>query len=499
MPKSNKKAAAKKAAAKKAAPKKKAAAKKAAPKKKAAAKKAAPVARGAVYADSSIPKWSGLSVIRNRSKQEKVSRDLMEAIGAGDPVRNKQLPDTPFTDVKDKHGREVYTGRHLVSLAGGQNAAQFEKAAKNASLKIASIESFDDLNQKGLSQQILQEADGVILPKLEVAIINPDKESELSMLITHPSTKDKFHYSEPERFVYPAMPPKSKFQYSNNVTSAWGIQVINALNSTFSGKGIRIAVLDTGLDLDHPDFAGRIAGSKSFIENEDANDVVGHGSMSAGIAGGFRRTPDGMRYGVAFGASLYIGKVINKNSKGTDTSLLDGIEWALQHKCHIINLSVVRAIDPKQKGYSADYESTAAKALQNNCLIIAAAGNESDREFNLIEPVAEPANCPSVMAVAALDGNIQVANFSCGGLFANGGQIDIAGPGVDIFSTSKEAGYATDSGTSAAAPFVSGLAALFWEKHPQATASEIWMKLIQNAKRLDINATDVGAGLAYFL
>jgi subtilisin len=130
-------------------------------------------------------------------------------------------------------------------------------------------------------------------------------------------------------------------------------------------------------------------------------------------------------------------------------------------------------------------------------LIIEEAGNESDREFHVVKPVAEPANCPSIFAVGALDQNLLVANFSCGGLNENGGQVDIAVPGMHILSTHLRSTYVADSGTSFASPIVAGMAALLWEETPNATASEIWMRLTQRAKRLDINATDVGAGLAF--
>ena len=101
-----------------------------------------------------------------------------------------------------------------------------------------------------------------------------------------------------------------------------------------------------------------------------------------------------------------------------------------------------------------------------------------------------------IMSVAALDNDLQVAYFSCGGINLNGGQVDIAAPGVDIYSSWKGKKYVTISGTSMATPFVAGIAALLWERYPKATAAEIWMKLAQQARRLNLPSTDVGTGLA---
>ena len=114
----------------------------------------------------------------------------------------------------------------------------------------------------------------------------------------------------------------------------------------------------------------------------------------------------------------------------------------------------------------------------------------------MVNPVGHPANCPAIMAVAALDRTLNVAYFSCGGINPDGGQVDIAAPGVEVYSSWKSPGnYNIISGTSMATPCVAGIAALFNEAYPEATASDIWMYITQNALRLDLNSSDVGAGL----
>lgn len=274
----------------------------------------------------------------------------------------------------------------------------------------------------------------------------------------------------------------------------WGLQATKVVNSCYSGQGIKIAVLDTGFDFNHPDFIGRTIQSKSFISGEEVQDGHGHGTHCIGTALGALKPNQLPRYGIAYNAEIYVGKVLSNQGSGADGGILQGIEWAIANGCQVISMSLGSATQAGTP-YSRVYEAVAQRALSRGTLIVAAAGNESRRDQGIVRPVGRPANCPSIMAVAALDSQLQIARFSNRGINPDGGQIDIAGPGVAVRSSwPMPTQYRTISGTSMATPHVAGIAAL----HAQATGlkgQELWNLLIRTARRLPLPSEDVGAGI----
>jgi subtilisin len=274
----------------------------------------------------------------------------------------------------------------------------------------------------------------------------------------------------------------------------WGLQATKVLASRHTGKGIRVTVLDTGLDVGHPDFAGRAITTASFIQGETVQDGHGHGTHCIGTACGPLRPGALPRYGIAHEAEIFAGKVLSNAGSGGDAGILAGIQWAITNKCPIVSMSLGAAVQVGQ-AFSQVFEHAARRALMAGTLIIAAAGNESQRP-GLIAPVGHPANCPSIMAVGAVDRSMRVAVFSCGGLNPQGGQVDIAGPGVNIRSAwVRPTGYRTISGTSMATPHVAGIAALYAEADRTFRARVLMSMLTQYAKRLSAPARDVGVGL----
>jgi subtilisin family serine protease len=423
---------------------------------------------------------------------------------------------------KESHRRSGtgsrFTGKQIVMLAPKTSSKTISTQADKASLKFGSFNDYRKGNED--YTKAFEETDGIVFEKLGIIVVNGNLDKQVSIL-TGSSSRNTFIYSEPERYVYAINDPSEEFtqdspsvtdqsrrktnkpissnfksgSYKDDDVASWGIHAANVLISKFTGKGINTAILDTGFNLNHPDFDGRILNSRSFIQGEEAGDQNGHGSHCTGISTGNINRSTGRRYGVAKEANIYIGKVLSNDGSGSDSGILAGMEWAITNNCKVISMSLGAAVEPGET-YSNIYNDIAKKALAKGTLIIAAAGNESRRDLGIINPVGHPANCPAIMAVAALDKNLNVAYFSCGGINSDGGQVDIAAPGVDIYSSwvSPE-NYNIISGTSMATPCVAGIAALFCEAFPKASASDIWMYLKQYALRLNLNASDVGAGL----
>lgn len=367
---------------------------------------------------------------------------------------------------------------------------------------------------------VLKGLKGIVLERLRVAVIEEESAGEMRKMAAGKGSA--FVVVEEERRIRKidgevgggsgkpgrggARSGGGGLPFADSRVASWGIQAVNVLRSEYTGKGVKVAVLDTGFDFGHPDFAGRTIHRRSFVGRQ-AFDKDGHGTHCAGIAAGGRASAKvgskagakaGVRYGVAPGSRLYIGKILDDNGEGSDGLALAGIEWALEKGCKVISMSFGAEAE---EVYSAIFESVAQTVLAQGALLIGATGNESKR--GRMAPVNHPANCPSVLAVGALTAGMKVAEFSCGGVagFGRGGvgvgQVDLAAPGDEILSAKLGGGTTLDSGTSMAAPFVAGVAALLWEQYPNASAWEIWVRLVQQARRLGLPASAVGAGLVF--
>ncbi|MFM7039544.1 MAG: S8 family peptidase [Planctomycetaceae bacterium] len=387
-----------------------------------------------------------------------------------------------------------------------------------------------------------------VLDKLQVAVVDTDPE-QLGGLQAAAAADGAILAVEPEQVLYALSDPVSSsfpFEYLRGYKDAvshlytqltsgtavsegdaaaaaiafldnpqftWGLQATRANISRWTGNSIRVAVLDTGIDLNHPDFVGRLAPTRlrSFIPNETVDDRNGHGTHCAGTSLGFQQRVNGTRrYGCAYRGELYVGKVLANNGEGSDSGILAGINWAISNQCRIISMSLGGPVRPGDT-FSTIYETVAQRALLSRpgTLIIAAAGNDSripgtNNRYSPPRPVSRPANCPSIMAVAAVDNSLKVASFSNGAINPNGGGVDISGPGVAVFSSWPEpalvaggpSGHHSISGTSMATPHVAGIAAMWLEARGAATSSQaLWQLLTSNARRLSAPNSDVGAGL----
>jgi subtilisin family serine protease len=281
--------------------------------------------------------------------------------------------------------------------------------------------------------------------------------------------------------------------FNDTATLTWGLQATKAGHSRYTGQGISVAILDTGLFLQHPDFQGRPILSKSFIPGvNSANDGHGHGTHCAGTACGPLKPGVGRRYGIAHKSNLYIGKVLTDQGSGVDGGILAGIEWAVANKCHIVSMSLGANVQTA----SVAYETAGQRALNANTLIVAAAGNNANRPAGNFGFVIRPANCRTFLAVGALTNQLGLGYFSARDTVRVAGTaVDIAGPGVDVYSSwPMPTRTRIISGTSMATPHVAGIAAL-WAQATGARGAALWQQLIVNARGLPLMGVDVGRGL----
>jgi subtilisin len=285
----------------------------------------------------------------------------------------------------------------------------------------------------------------------------------------------------------------SLFQDTSQFT--WGLQATGVNTSRYSGQGINVAILDTGLDLGHPDFSGRAIQAKAFVTGVTADDVNGHGTHCVGTTCGSKSPSTGVRrYGIAYDAQIFVGKVFDNQPRPSapTRSVIAGIEWAVTQGCQIASLSLGVPVNQKIQ----QYEAPIRRALRAGTLVIAAAGNNANRPTNpgFVEP---PANVDDAIAVAALDNQLQIAQFSARSSLTTGqaGKVNMAGPGVSVFSSfpRTRGSHAFLNGTSMATPHVAGIAAL-WAEATGERGQALWLRLEQSALALSIASADVGAG-----
>lgn len=303
----------------------------------------------------------------------------------------------------------------------------------------------------------------------------------------------------------------------------WGVKAVGADTSTFTGAGIVAAILDTGIDSSHSAFAGVQLERRNFTSESD-EDQHGHGTHCAGTV--FGRDVNGTRIGVAPGITkAFIGKVLGAGGGGSD-QIVQAIQWAVNGGANVISMSLgidfpgfVKELEdgglPTELATSVALEGyrtnillferlasfiSAQGAFGSTAILVAAAGNESQREVNadFEISVSPPAVADGIVSVAALGTSAQgfmVADFSNVGA-------RLSGPGVNIQSAKVGGGLRSMSGTSMATPHVAGVAALWAQKlaaenqlNGQLLAARLVSSATTNGMRTGFDPGDIGAGM----
>lgn len=265
----------------------------------------------------------------------------------------------------------------------------------------------------------------------------------------------------------------------------------------YRGQGVKLAVIDTGIDPKHPDFTGRIAGRKNFTEGSD-DDENGHGTHVASIAVGDGRASGGLYRGVAPEAELYIAKVLDANGNGQMSEVMAAIEWAVDQGVQVINLSL--GGDVSCDGTDALSTLCDAAVAQAGVVLCVAAGNSGPNG----QTVGSPGCAKQVITVGASTDGDAVAQFSSRGPTLDGRiKPDLLLPGVGIIAAQAtgtqlgaviQPGYISLEGTSMATPHVAGGVCLFLQARPELTPAQVKRILRNTAVDLLKPANAQGAG-----
>jgi subtilisin len=262
----------------------------------------------------------------------------------------------------------------------------------------------------------------------------------------------------------------------------WGITRVDAPLSGNVGAGIKVAIIDTGIDLDHPDLADNVNSGVNYVGTGAPDDDNGHGTHVAGTVAAVDNSIGVI--GVAPGAALYPVKVLDRRGSGSWSAVAAGITWAADNGMQIANMSL-------GGGASSTVENACTYAADAGVLLVAAAGNSGDGNTSTTE-TGYPAAYSTVVAVGATDSSDRVASFS-----NTGSYVEVSAPGVGILSTYKGAKYSTLNGTSMASPHAAGVAALLWWEEQQTatpTASSVRSALDSRVRDLGPTGRDNGFG-----
>ena len=351
----------------------------------------------------------------------------------------------------------------LVVLAAASSAPAAPKPAKYSSSTI--LVKFRAAS--AVKSTVARLGDRVVGTTLTgVTLVGLDRKDDVKQKVARYKSLPVVRYAEPNFIARLDMAPPNDPLYGQQ----WGFTKIQAVDAwaispgSYAAKNrTKLAIVDTGIQSSHPEFAdGRLAGGANCVNPSDtcvagpAEDDHGHGTHVAGIAAAATNNANGVA-GLGFDAAIVPVKVANAGGAATYAAMANGIVWASQHGARAINMSIGAT------GLSQTLCDAVTAATNAGALVVASAGNDGSSAPNY------PAACGGAVGVAATDSSDKAASFS------NFGKpnVFVSAPGVLIYSTYKGGIYQNMSGTSMAAPFVTGLAALLFAQAPSRTVADV--------------------------
>jgi thermitase len=313
-------------------------------------------------------------------------------------------------------------------------------------------------------EQMLKDISGKVLNNLDTTIVFQSDRLETSELIAYFSKRENVEYTEPV-YIY----LQNQLNLPNDILYTeqyqWNLPVIQTeagWDVTRGNEKVVIAIVDTGVDLNHPDLKNRLTKGYNVIENTNfPDDDNGHGTHVAGIIASETNNQEGGA-GITWYNKIMPIKAMGPEGYGTSFDIAKGVIWAVEHGANVINLSLGNYQPSKLMKDAVKY------AFDRNVVIVAAAGNDNSNQTSY------PAAYPEVIGVSAMDYTGMRASFS-----NYGDYIDVTAPGVQIPSTYFNQQYAALSGTSMATPHVAGLAGLIFSANPKLSNHEV-INIIKN-------------------
>jgi len=296
---------------------------------------------------------------------------------------------------------------------------------------------------------------------------------------------------EPNRIRHADLVPNDP-RYANQAAYLQEMHFPDAWNTTTGNDSMILAIVDSGVQLNHPDLAGRLVPGHDFVNNDASpDDDFGHGTMVAGIAAAVTNNGQGVAGGAWRGKIMPV-KVLDSQGSATDENIAAGITFAVDHGATVINLSL------GGPGASDTLQTAVNYATSHNVVVVAAAGNDGDNGFTAATTPHYPAACDGVIAVGATDSSGNHASFS-----SYGSWIDVVAPGKGIVATAKPTSsnnfsqYGSGDGTSFSSPLVAATVFLMRSVDPNANQATIRQRLMATTDDLGTAGFDsvYGAGM----